>query len=150
MLNDLLESVKSLMQADSTLNGYLATMRIAEGGDLEPRVKKPAAIISPGTVEGQDSSIGNKRLDRVFPVTIYVYNEFYGREVGMIGDSQSTGLIQIAEQIVSVLHLEKPSSPSGCYDARWLRTEYPAFRERNYTDMNEARVYLEYKVRADA
>lgn len=142
MYAELLTAIKTVLANDASLKTWLKYREIAAGGDLPPSVPKPAAVISPGTVEGQPRDLSGHSQDLWLPVGVYIYTEFFAKEIGLIGDTHTAGLTAICEQIQAILHL---NALAASVEARWQRTEYPAYRERNYADLNEGRVWLRYR-----
>lgn len=122
------------------------TIVIGHSGTFEfDALPRPAIVLAPLSEQNPRPPV-TRNGEKLIPIVVYCYTDFFGREIGMMGDDYTLGVMPLVDALEALLD----NNLLGALVTRANVTgkDYPLPPDMNYVaadvGLNEARLTVEY------
>jgi hypothetical protein len=144
-------ALRDAMRADSWLGDpeTVPTIICSHSGTFDTEnLPKPCIVLAPENERNPYPPV-TRNAQKLVRVILHAYTQFYGMELGMIGDTYTTGLMPLLDHLEAFADDNLLGAYLGAFTgwvarAHALEKIYPDPYNQNYPDLNEGRVVVEY------
>ena len=146
---DILPAMRDAIRAHPTLALSLSavpTIVIGHSGTFAfDTLPRPAIVLAPLREDNPRLPV-TRNGEKIIPVIVYAYTDFFGQEIGMLGDDYTLGVMPLIDTLELIL--DQNLLGGTVIRANATGKEYPLPADMNYVaqdiGLNEARLAIEY------
>lgn len=147
----IIPAMRTALRADTYFSSLstVPTIVCGHSGTFdEENLPKPAVVLAPESERNPYPPV-TRNAQKLVRVTVHAYTQFFGAEIGMLGDSHALGVMELVDALETFFDDNTLAAYLSEY-AGWIARAhvldkiYPDPLNMNYVDLNEARLTVEY------
>lgn len=145
---DILPDIRTALRADANFSAAIVpTIVIGHSGTFDfNSLPRPAIVLAPLNERNPFPPV-TRNGQKLIQIVAYVYTDFFGQEIGMLGDAYTVGVMPLADQLEAFL--DDNLLAGLVVQANVSGKDYPLPADMTYdaidVGMNEVRVSIVYQ-----